>query len=212
MLKSAIYTNEGGLTLKNITQIISSEYHRRIISFTLFQALLSTLFTIILGLPGAWLLATKDFPGKKLLKAVSAVPFVLPSILVVLGFVIFFGNNGFLNKTLMSLTGQSEPVFKILYSLKAIILAHTFYNFPIVLRLVSTLWEKLDPSIANAAMSLGAGKIRLFFTITLPQILPAILASAALVFVFCFTSFAVILVLGGGPAYTTIEVEIYRQA
>jgi thiamine transport system permease protein len=126
--------------------------------------------------------------------------------------VIFFGNNGFLNKTLMSLTGQSEPVFKILYSLKAIILAHTFYNFPIVLRLVSTLWEKLDPSIANAAMSLGAGKIRLFFTITLPQILPAILASAALVFVFCFTSFAVILVLGGGPAYTTIEVEIYRQA
>jgi thiamine transport system permease protein len=74
VLKSAIYTNEGGLTLKNITQIISSEYHRRIISFTLFQALLSTLFTIILGLPGAWLLATKDFPGKKLLKAVSAVP------------------------------------------------------------------------------------------------------------------------------------------
>lgn len=212
VLKTALFTDNGSFSLDNFSKVLSSEYNIRIISFTLLQSLLSTLFTIVLGLPGAWLLATKNFPGKKLLKAVSAVPFVLPSILVVLGFVIFFGNNGFLNKTFMNLTGSKEPVIRILYSLKAIILAHGFYNFPIVLRLVSNLWEKLDKSQANSAMALGANKTRLFFTITLPQILPAILASAALVFVFCFTSFAVILVLGGGPAFTTIEVEIYRQA
>jgi len=212
VLKTALFNSNGSFTLEKIIRVLSSEYNRRIITFTLFQALLSTIFTILLGLPGAWLLATKNFPGKNLLKAVSTVPFVLPSILVVLGFVIFFGNNGFLNKSIMSLTGKQEPLFRILYSMKAIILAHGFYNFPIVLRLVSTLWEKLDLSQANGAMSLGANKVRLFFTITLPQILPAILASSALVFVFCFTSFAVILVLGGGPAFTTIEVEIYRQA
>lgn len=212
VLKTALFTSDGHFSLDNIFQVLSSEYNLRIISFTLFQALLSTIFTVLLGLPGAWLLATRNFPGKNLLKAVSTVPFVLPSILVVLGFVIFFGNNGFLNKTLMNITDKQEPLIRILYSMKAIILAHGFYNFPIVLRLVSNLWEKLDKSQANGAMSLGANKIRLFFTITLPQILPAILASAALVFVFCFTSFAVILVLGGGPAFTTIEVEIYRQA
>ena len=216
VLKGAFFSaggSEGGnFSLKNITMVLTSGYNRRIIGFTISQALLSTIFTIIIGLPGAWLLATRNFPGKKLLKAVSAVPFVLPSILVVLGFVIFFGNNGYLNRTVMSITGSTEPPFRILYSMKAIILAHGFYNFPIVLRIVSTLWEKLDPSIATAAESLGAGRIRLFFTVTLPQILPAVLASAALVFVFCFTSFAVILVLGGGPAYTTLEVEIYRQA
>lgn len=212
VLKGALFPDGGSFSLKNITIVLTSEYNRRIIGFTITQALLSTLFTIFIGLPGAWLLATRNFPGKKILKAVSAVPFVLPSILVVLGFVIFFGNNGYLNRTVMSITGSSEPPFRILYSMKAIILAHGFYNFPIVLRLVSTLWEKLDPSIATAAESLGAGRIRLFFTVTLPQILPAVLASAALVFVFCFTSFAVILVLGGGPAYTTLEVEIYRQA
>ncbi len=212
VLKTALVTSNGHFSLDNIYKVLSSKYNLRIISFTLFQALLSTIFTILLGLPGAWLLATKNFPGKNLLKAVSAVPFVLPSILVVLGFVIFYGNNGFLNKTLMIITGKQEPVIRILYSMKAIILAHGFYNFPIVLRLVANLWEKLDKSQANGAMSLGANKIRLFFTITLPQILPAILASAALVFVFCFTSFAVILVLGGGPSFTTIEVEIYRQA
>ena len=212
VLKGALFPDEGSFSLSNIIQVLASEYNRRIIVFTVSQALLSTLFTIIIGLPGAWLLATRNFPGKKLLRAVSAVPFVLPSILVVLGFVIFFGNNGYLNRTIMSITGGTEPPLRILYSMKAIILAHGFYNFPIVLRIVSTLWEKLDPSIATAAKSLGAGKIRLFFTVTLHQILPAVLASAALVFVFCFTSFAIILVLGGGPAYTTLEVEIYRQA
>ncbi len=195
-----------------MADVISSSYNRRIIVFTVFQATVSTIFAVLLGLPGAWLLATKNFPGKRLLKAVSSVPFVLPSILVVLGFVIFFGNNGYLNKMLMGITGLEEPPLRILYSMKAIILAHGFYNFPIVIRLVSSLWEKLDPSLANAAMSMGAGRVRLFFTVTLPQILPAVLASSALIFVFCFTSFAIILVLGGGPAYTTLEVEIYRQA
>ncbi|MCK5152906.1 MAG: iron ABC transporter permease [Spirochaetales bacterium] len=195
-----------------MADVMSSSYNRHIILFTIFQATVSTLFAVLLGLPGAWLLATKNFPGKKILKAVSSVPFVLPSILVVLGFVIFFGNNGYLNRLLMGVTGLEKPPLRILYSMKAIILAHGFYNFPIVIRLVSSLWEKLDPSLANAAMTMGAGRVRLFFTITLPQILPAVLASAALIFVFCFTSFAIILVLGGGPAFTTLEVEIYRQA
>lgn len=212
VLKGALFTENGTFSFNNILSVLTSAYNRRIIVFTVVQSLLSTIFTILIGLPGAWLLATRNFPGKNLLKAVSAVPFVLPSILVVLGFVIFFGNNGFLNRAVMSITGATEPPLRILYSMKAIILAHGFYNFPIVLRIVSALWEKLDPSISTAAQSLGAGKIRLFFTVTLPQILPAVLASASLVFVFCFTSFAVILVLGGGPAYTTLEVEIYRQA
>ena len=211
VFKSALFPGEGNFTLKNITNVLSSPYNRHIIFFTISQATISTIFAILIGLPGAWLLATKEFPGKKVLKAVSSVPFVLPSILVVLGFVIFFGNNGYLNRLIMGVTGLENPPLKILYSMKAIILAHGFYNFPIVIRLVSSLWEKLDPSLANAAMAMGAGRVRLFFTITLPQIIPAVLASAALIFVFCFTSFAIILVLGGGPAYTTLEVEIYRQ-
>ncbi len=173
VFKSALFPQGKGFSLQNMADVISSSYNRRIIVFTVFQATVSTIFAVLLGLPGAWLLATKNFPGKRLLKAVSSVPFVLPSILVVLGFVIFFGNNGYLNKMLMGITGLEEPPLRILYSMKAIILAHGFYNFPIVIRLVSSLWEKLDPSLANAAMSMGAGRVRLFFTVTLPQILPA---------------------------------------
>ena len=166
----------------------------------------------MLGLPGAYLITMYDFPGKKLVRALSGVPFVLPPILVVLGFVIFFGNNGLLNSFLMDLFRLDDPPLRVLYSLKAIILAHGFYNFPIALRVVAGLWRSLPPSQEWAARTLGASGIRLFFTITLPQLMPAILAASALIFMFCFTSFAVILVLGGGPQFTTLEVEIYRLA
>ncbi|MGC9313870.1 MAG: ABC transporter permease, partial [Sediminispirochaetaceae bacterium] len=174
---------------------ITSAYSLRIIGFTFFQAILSTLFSLMLGIPGAFLLSVYSFPGKRLVRALSGVPFVLPPILVVLGFVIFFGNSGLLNTLLMRILDLSQPPLRILYSLKAIILAHGFYNFPIALRLVSSLWQQLPPSQEWAAQTLGARKMRLFLTITLPQLMPAILAASALIFMFCFTSFAVILVL-----------------
>ncbi|HUV07757.1 MAG TPA: iron ABC transporter permease, partial [Spirochaetia bacterium] len=183
-----------------------------IILFTLKQALLSTLLSLLLGLPGAYLLTHFDFWGKNVVKAVTTVPFVLPSILVVLGFVRFFGNNGILNRMLMELFRLNSPPLRILYSLKAIVLAHAFYNFPICIRIVSSVWSRLNPHIEEAARTLGARGWRLFVTVTLPRILPGILAAAALIFIFCFTSFAVVLVLGGGPRYTTLEVEIYRLA
>ena len=203
---------ESGFDPGPFIDTFTSPYNLRIISFTFLQALLSTLFSLLLGLPGAFLLAVYSFPGKKVIRALSGVPFVLPPILVVLGFVIFFGNSGLLNSLLMQIFDLSEPPLRVLYSLKAIILAHGFYNFPIALRLVSSLWQQLPLSQEWAAQTLGAHRLRLFFTITLPQLMPAILAASALIFMFCFTSFAVILVLGGGPEFTTIEVEIYRLA
>lgn len=212
VLRRAFLTTEGSFTLLNLKKIIMSSYDRRVIFFTLYQAFLSTLFSLLLGLPGAYLLARKNFPGKSVLKAVATIPFVLPSILVVLGFVIFFGNNGYLNQLFMKLFKLHTPPLKILYSMKAIILAHSFYNFPVAMRIIASLWEKLSITQIQAAHSLGAGPVKSFLSITLPQLLPALLSAASLIFLFCFSSFAIILVLGGGPRYSTIEVEIYRLA
>lgn len=212
VLKNAFIDQDGTLSLANIRNIFLSSYNRRIILFTIEQAALSTIFSLIIGFPGAYLLAGKEFPGKSVLKAIATVPFVLPSILVVLGFVLFFGNNGYLNRLLERMFHLNNPPLRILYSMKAIILAHGFYNFPIAMRIIASLWEKLSTNQLHASHSLGAGKIRTFFSVTLPQLLPAILSASALIFLFCFSSFAIILVLGGGPSYTTIEVEIYRQA
>ena len=212
ILVQGITTEEGGLTAGYLREIIASPYYRRIIGFTLLQAAVSTVFAVALGLPGAYFLSHVAFPGKRFLKALATVPFVLPPILVVLGFILVFGNNGIINRALMALSGAGKPPLKILYSLGAIILAHGFYNFPIAMRVIGGVWERRSLKSIEAARTLGAGGFAVFRTVTLPQILPGVLASALLIFLFCYLSFAVILVLGGGPEYTTVEVEIYRLA
>ena len=212
ILQEGLTDENGRFSLAALGGIITEPYYLRIIGFTLYQAALSTLASLLLGLPGAYLLANFTFRGKSIARAVTTVPFVLPSIIVVLGFVIFFGNSGLLNRMLMSVFNLDESPLKVLYSLRAIILAHTFYNFPICIRLVSAVWERINPNLERAARSLGARGMRLFGRTILPQIMPGIFAAAALIFIFCFTSFAIILVLGGGPKYSTVEVEIYRLA
>ncbi|UCF99487.1 MAG: iron ABC transporter permease [Spirochaetaceae bacterium] len=212
VLVGGLSDRQGRFSLGILLTLLADPYYLKIIGFTVWQAILSTLLSVLMGLPGAYLLARYDFRGKRLIQALTTVPFVLPSIIVVLGFVRFFGNNGILNRFLMALFGLEEPPLRILYSLQAILLAHAFYNFPIVVRVVSSLWQRIHPSTEEAARSLGAHGLRLFWRVTLPQILPAVLSAAALVFIFCLLSFAIVLVLGGGPRYTTLEVEVYRLA
>jgi len=167
-------------------------------------------FSILLGFPGAYLVGRYLFPGRRLLKSLSTVPFVLPSILVVLGFVLVFGNSGLINTMRRAIVGSEVEPWSILYSLKAIIMAHTFYNFPITLRIVGDAWAALPQSSYRAARSLGSGRLRRFVMIDLPALAPAILTSAILTFLLCFMSFAVVLVLGGSPEFSTLEVEVYR--
>ena len=201
---------EDGWTMQWLGEIVFSGYYRRIFLFTFFQALLSTLLSLLAGLPGGWLLSHVNFPGKKLIKALTTIPFILPSILVVLGFILFWGRQGVVNNLLTGLMDREKPVLDILYSFKAILLAHVFYNFPIALRLIAAWWEGFPENQTQAARTLGASDSKVFFTVTLPQLLPGLMSAASLIFLYCFMSFAVILVLGGGPRYSTMEVEVYR--
>jgi len=208
ILKEGLFDASGQLTYQYLGETLRDPYTRRVIGFTLKQAVFSTLLTFALGFPGAYLVAKFHFPGKSILKAVTTVPFVLPSIIVSLGFILLFGNHGLLNRSLMSLFHLDTPPLRILYSLKAIVLAHAFYNFPLVVRLVSAIWASIDPRIEEAARSLGAKRGQVFRHVTLPMIMPGIAASLVLTFIFSFMSFAVVLVLGG-VKYATIEVSIY---
>lgn len=212
VLSKAFVDENNTISLKVFLTLLTDPYIIRVISFTIMQAALSTIGALIIGLPGAYLLANYSFRGKKIIKAISAIPFILPSILVVLGFVIFYGNKGILNSILIALFRLENPPIQILYTFSAIILAHTFYNFPIVVSIVSNFWSNMPHQTALAASTLGASKRKVFTTITLPRLVPAIISASALVFLFCFSSFAILLVLGGGPKFTTIEVEIYQRA
>ncbi len=193
-----------------LSGVLASPYYRSIFEFTIYQAGLSTLFSVLIGLPGAWIIARFTFPGRRLLKSLTTVPFVLPPILAVLGFILVFGNSGLINNTRDLLVGGDPKPWKILYSLKAIIMAHVFYNFPLTMRIAGDAWSNLSQSPNRAARSLGAGPVRTFLRIDVPRLLPSILTSALLTFIYCFMSFTIILILGGGPQLSTIEVEVYR--
>jgi len=194
-----------------IMQLISSHYYRGILGLTFKQAGLSTLFAVLLGLPGAYMIGRFKFRGRRLLKSIGTIPFVLPSILVVLGFILVFGNSGLINSFLRLLIVDFTG-WKILYSLRAVVMAHVFYNFPITLRIVGDAWSSLPRNTHLASRSLGASPVRTFFSVDLPFLAPAILNSMAITFLYCFLSFAVVIVLGGGPELSTLEVEIFRLA
>jgi thiamine transport system permease protein len=135
---------------------------------------------------------------------------VLPTIVVALAFSALLGPRSLPNLALMGFLGLDEPPLNLQHTLAIILLAHVFYNYTLVLRIVGTYWANLDPRLEEAARMLGAGRWRAFREVTLPLLTPAVGAAALLVFVFCFTSFGVVLVLGG-PHFATLEVEIYRQ-
>jgi thiamine transport system permease protein len=121
------------------------------------------------------------------------------------------GPRGLLNSLLMSLFALEAPPIELERSLTIILIVHVFYNYSIALRMIAGFWMTQSPRVEEAARVLGCHGRRLWWEIRLPMLLPAISAAAILVFIFTFTSFGVILILGG-PRFATLEVEIYRQA
>ncbi|MCX8062764.1 MAG: iron ABC transporter permease [Anaerolineales bacterium] len=191
-------------------QALNVAYLGRVFGFTVYQAFLSTLLTVLLGLPAAYPFARYEFRGKTLLRSLSTIPFVLPTLVVAASFNALFGPRGWANVMAVNLLGFREPPFTLTNSLIAILIAHVFYNLTIVLRLVGDYWSRLDPRLNQAARSLGAPPWQAFWRVTFPLLLPAVSSASLLVFIFDFTSFGVILILGG-PRYATLEVEIYYQ-
>jgi len=175
--------------------------------FTAYQAAISTVASVALGLPGAFVLARFEFPGRRTLRSLTILPFVLPSIMVAVGFVAMFGRTGLLNDTLGAV--GLGPI-EVLYTLPAIIIAHAFYNAPLVTRLVTTAWESVDRRQVESARSMGATPLRAFRDVVLPTLLPALLTAALLTFIFTFMSFPIVMALGG-LELATVEVWIYDR-
>ena len=199
----------GALSLAPFRAVLGDGYYLGRIWFTIWQAAVSTALTLLLGLPAAYLFARHDFPGKTVLKAVTTLPFIMPTIVVAMGFVALLGPQGLANDLLAGMFGDGAPQIRITNTLTIIFMAHAFYNYAIVVRIVSAFWANLTPRFGESAAMLGAGPARTFFSVTLPLLMPAIWSSAVLVFVFSFTSFGVVLVLGG-PQFATLEVNIYE--
>ncbi|WP_443033871.1 ABC transporter permease [Streptomyces sp. AD681] len=192
---------DGVWRLGRIGDVLAQSDVRHVLWFTTWQALASTALTLLVALPGAYVFARFDFPGKQVLRAVVTVPFVLPTVVVGTAFLALVGRGGLLDE----LWG-----LRLDTTVWAILLAHVFFNYAVVVRTVGGLWAQLDPRQEEAARMLGASRLRAWRQVTLPALAPAVAAAALMVFLFTFTSFGVVQILGG-PTFSTLEVEIYRQ-
>ena len=172
----------------------------RIVWFTFWQAAVSTVLTLAAGLPAAWAVARNRFRGRGAVRALVIVPFVMPTVVV----------SAALRATFTRL-GLDHGAIHLDQTVWAILLAHVIFNVAVVVRVVGGYWALLDPRLIEAARTLGASRRDVWREVTLPHLRSALWSTATIVFLFCFTSFGVILVVGG-PRRVTLETEIWRFA
>jgi thiamine transport system permease protein len=192
------FVTAGRLDLSAFTDVFSRPRTWRIVGLTLAQAALGTVVSVLLGVPGAYLLYRCRFRGRGFLRAFVTVPFVLPTIVVGVAFRSLLAPGGML------------AFFHLDGTFAAIVAALVFFNYGLVVRTVGGLWERLDPRAEQAARALGASPWRALGTVTLPALAPAIAGAASLTFLFCATAFGTVLVLGG-LRFGTVETEIWIQ-
>ena len=179
-----------GLSAGAMVDVLTDPGLRSVAWFTLWQAALSTVVTLVVGVPMAYVVGRFRFPGRRVVLAFTTAAFVLPTVVVGAAF-------------LALLPDEWHG------TVAAIVIAHVFFNYAVVVRTVSGMWAHLDPRLEDAARVLGASRWRVLWEVTLPLLRPALVAAASIVFLFTFTSFGVVLLLGG-PSHPTLEVEIYR--
>ncbi len=191
-----------GLGAASEIPIWGDPFYRRVLAFTYGQAFLSSCCAMALGIPTAFVFSECEFPGKRILWRISLVSFSLPTLLGVLGWVAFWGRQGWVNRLL---SGDMS-----LYGWPAILMVHTFFNFPIFLRGVYTAWQGSGRGEEWMSLSLGASRWTCFWDVTWRKILPAVRSAFVLCFLYCSASFLIVLLLGGGPRFTSVETAVYQ--
>lgn len=182
-------------------------YLLRVLGFSLLQAAISTLLSVILGTALALALARRRFPGRGLVLAALSAAAVMPAIVVVFSVLTVYGRTGWLSDILSSVgVGAEIPVF----GWPGILVAHVFLNAPLVARATADAVATAPAEHWRLAASLGFSSRQVWRHIDLPILKSQLPGVATLVFFLCFTSFAIVLSLGGGPARATLEVAIYE--
>ncbi len=176
------------------------------IRFTILQALLSALVSVVLAVPVARALARRRFPGRSTLIGLMGAPFILPVIVAVLGLLAIFGRRGFLNAGLEAL---GLPGIEI-YGLHGVVLAHVFFNLPLAVRLLLQGWLAIPAERFRLAATLGFTSRDIARHMEWPMLRAIAPGAFLVIFLICTTSFAVALILGGGPRATTVELAIYQ--
>ncbi|MBP7003696.1 MAG: thiamine/thiamine pyrophosphate ABC transporter permease ThiP [Amaricoccus sp.] len=176
------------------------------VRFTLLQSLLSAALSCALAVPVARALARRRFPGRDAMATLLGAPFLLPAIVAVFGLVAIWGRGGLLSD---ALAAAGLPRLDI-YGLRGVVLAHVFFNLPLVTRLLLQGWAAIPAEQFRLAAQLGFAPGDTLRRIEAPMLRAVLPGAFTLTFLLCMTSFAVALTLGGGPRATTVELAIYQ--
>jgi thiamine transport system permease protein len=197
ILGLAIY---GGVDLQFTASDIAA------IRFTVLQAILSAVLSVALAIPASRALARQNFKGREVLISILSAPFILPVIVAISGVLFIFGREGFFNQFLGSLGQETVSI----YGLSGILLVHVFFNLPLAIRILLFGWGAIPIEHHRVARGLNLNAWARFKIIELPMLVSRVPAATAIIFVICLSSFAVALLLGGGPRATTVELAIYQ--
>jgi molybdate transport system permease protein len=179
----------------------------QIVWFTAWVAALSTILILPFGLAAAWLLARHDFPGKTLFETVITLPLVMPPVATGLLLLTFFGNRGiggFIHQYLG---------FRIIFTWRSVLLALAVMSFPLLVRSVRVAFEGVNPRLEEIARTLGAGNLRVFFTISVPLALRGIVSGMLLAFARALGEFGATVMVAGNITgkTTTISLAIFES-
>lgn len=199
-------TGERGFS-ESLAALAHDPYLHRVILFTLGQAALSTLISLLAAVPVARALARRPvFPGRGLLVLMLGIPLLLPALVGVLALVALYGRKGWVAAAVAAVGGEMPP----LYGLGGILLAHVFFNLPLAVRILLRPLEAVPGESWRLAAQLGFSPAQVFRWIDWPVLRRSLPSVAALIFLLCSGSFTIVLALGGGPRATTLEVALYE--
>lgn len=190
------------------SNLLTDVYIWQVVWFSWLQASVSTLLSLMLAIPIARALARRQhFFGRRLLLRCFSLALVVPTLVAVHGMILLHGHQGWINQLIISLGGSG---YHYLYGLGGILLAHVFFNMPLAARIVLQRLETIAPETWRLASQLGLSSKDIWWHIEWPHLRTVLLPLAGLIFALCFTSFAIVMTLGGGPKATTLEVSIYQ--
>ena len=203
-------TRGGSAGLGNFAAALGDERNVLALRHSLEVALSSTVIATAIGAFLAWLVARTDLPGRRFFRTAFVLPFLIPPFVGAIAWLYILGPVGYLNRLWMTITGSSEPLF-VVYGYAGIVLVLVLHDIPLVYLTVLGGLERMNPELEEAAQISGSGTWRVMRTITLPLMVPVLLAAAVLTFTSDIAEFGIPAVLGFSQGYFVLPVKIYEQ-
>lgn len=202
-------TDQEFFSLFNYQYILTTEGSLDAIRNTLWMGVLTVLICGFIGTFLAFFIHFFDFPFKGILDKVLLLPLVVPGIIIVFAFVQLYGESGMVTKTIQNLFGLSEVPYRFT-GLPGILMVHAYTQYIYFYMNVSVAVKELDKSVIQAAINLGASPLRVFFTIIVPYIAPALISSGILTFMTGIGSFSAPNIIGGGFKVLTTQILLSK--